>query len=75
MVMEERELQTPNAVVPILVTPFGMVMEVREIALKNAAPPILVTLVGMLKELAVLASAYCIIIVCAELYKLPSKLL
>jgi hypothetical protein len=56
-------------------TLFGMVMEEREVQPLNTLSSILVTLDGMLKELAVLAIAYFIIIVCAELYKLPSKLL
>ena len=48
IVMEVKDLQVLNALLPIFVTLLGIVIEVREEQPRNASSPILVTLFGIL---------------------------
>ena len=57
--MEEREVQSVNAIMPIVVTLLGIVMEEREVQKKNAWTPKVVTLFGILDTLVKLADQVC----------------
>ena len=65
MFTEVRDLQPEKALLPIVVTLFGMVTEVSALQPAKAAPPIAVTLFGMFTEVRELQSlkASCPIVV------------